>query len=165
MFWYILVVGVVQCVCCVGVMGVRVGCLRACVYKRVSVGGVGRAGVGRVGRVRARCGRVAAPAAVRAARHAPRALHRHPTTHALTRIASGRGRARSGGRAGCGPRCGRCPAPAPPPPCGNPARYNPLPSTLKLIDTIIPHLVLHHSIFTLFQTKIFFSNYIVAPIL
>lgn len=35
----------------------------------------------------------------------------------LTRIATGRGRARSCGRDGSGRRCGRCLVPAPPPPC------------------------------------------------
>lgn len=61
---------------------------------------------------------------VRAARHAPRTLHIDPTTELLTRSATYCGLGRSDGRVGGGPRCGRCPAPAPPPPCGTRAhRY------------------------------------------
>lgn len=57
----------------------------------------------------------------------------------LTRIATGRGRARSSGRDGSGLRCGRCLGPAPPPPCDTRSVLlaAPTPSKLPLLSS--PH--------------------------
>lgn len=96
---------------------------------------------------------VAGAPAVGAAGHAARALHRHPTTQPLTRIATGRGRARSSGRAGSGPRCGRCPSPAPPPPCSThgvtDTRLTPSPqppSTRRSLHTTLVGIIINREL-------------------
>lgn len=57
----------------------------------------------------------------------------------LTRIATGRGRARSSGRDGSGLRCGRCLGPAPPPPCDTRSVLLAAPTPSKLPLRTSPH--------------------------